>query len=105
MLLFDRLRDPFFEPRHARFEFVDARIDLVEGPHSCFQPRDIVAHIEHLPVDVVFQRVEPPVQRVEPSAQGFEPFGNGLVHRPKPGENVFIFHGVTNGTMMNRRTP
>jgi hypothetical protein len=89
MRLFDRLRDPFFEPRHACFEFVEPRIDLVETPqHARFEARDIVTNIENLTLD----GLESAVDQIKPARYPIETLGDRLMKWCKSRENIFVFH-------------
>ena len=59
MRLFDRLRDPFFEPRYARLEFIEPRVDFVETPqHARFEPGHVGAYVENLPFDVLKAKLD-----------------------------------------------
>jgi hypothetical protein len=92
VLLFDRLRDPFFEPRHAGFAFVEPRVDLVASPqHAHLEARDVVANVE----DLAFDGLE---AKVELSCHCIKALSHRLMERREPGENIFACFRAAAGT-------
>jgi hypothetical protein len=82
--LFDRLRDPIFEPGHPRFEPVEARVDLIETPQPPrFKSGDVIANVEDLAFDVLESKFDGLEPKLELARHSVESFGHRLMKRGK----------------------